>query len=233
MKVDLFIKTYPADHAWLIYCLRSIQRFTSGFRNIIVVSSQGHPAPIGSCEVGFEVQEHGDGYMNQQVVKLHADAYSDADFFVYQDSDTVFTRPITPEDLIANGKPRWLYTPYSSIESGDGQTWKEPTSRVMVQPVEYEFMRRHCFCIPRWALDGFRQWMWKVHGMSLERYIQNQPLREFSEFNSIGAWLWFHHHDKVEWQNTDENLGQSYVLQKFSHGGLSDSIRAELEAALA
>ncbi len=171
--------------------------------------------------------------MHQQVLKLHADAYSDADYFIFQDSDTIFTRPVSPDDLIVNGKVKWLYTPYSSIDSGDGQTWKAPTSKVMCMPVEFEFMRRHCFVIPRWALEGFRHWMWKVHGMSLENYIHSQSMREFSEFNAIGAWLWFFHHDKVEWQNTDEELGEPYVHQGFSWGGLTDAIRADLERALA
>lgn len=233
MTTDLLIRSWVNDFEWLTYSLRSIQRFATGFRNVIVVTPNGQIPPTGSVETVFHVHEHGEGYMAQQVTKLHADAYSDADYFAYLDSDVIFTRPVTPDDLIENGKVRWLYTPYASIDSGDGQTWKEPTAKVMMQPVPHEFMRRHPLVAPRWALEGFRHWMWKVHGMSLEHYILTQPGRSFSEWNALGAWLWFYHRDKVEWQNTDEDLGTTYVHQSFSWGGLNDTIRADLERALA
>lgn len=233
MTCDIIIKSYSGDFPWLAYCLRSIQRFAAGFRNVIVVTPVGQTPPTGAVETVFSVHEYGDGYMFQQCVKLHADAYSDADYLCHMDSDTIFTRSVSPSDLIVDGKVRWLHTPYASIDSGDGQTWKEPTAKVMMQPVPHEFMRRHPLVTPRWALEGFRHWMWKAHGMSLERYIMAQPGRSFSEWNALGAWLWFYHRDKVHWQNTDEDLGTSFVHQSFSWGGLSDAIRADLERALA
>lgn len=190
--------------------------------------------PTGTSEVVFFVQEQGEGYLFQQNIKLHADCFTDAEFICYMDCDTIFTRPATPQDLIVdNRKVRWLYTPYSSIDSGDGQTWKEPTEKLMGHPVENEMMRRHPFCAPRWALQAFREWMWKIHGMSLERYVMSRPNREFSEFNALGAYLWYYHKDKVHWQNTDEEMGVTYVWQGYSWGGLSEHIKADLERALA
>lgn len=235
MTTEIFIKSYPADYEWLQFCLRSIQRFATGFRRVVVVVPDGAPCPpTGTSEKVLRVHEQGEGYLQQQNIKLHADCLSDAEFFLYLDSDVILTRPICPEDMIVQARrPRWLYTPYTSIDNGDGQTWKEPTAKLMMRPVPNEFMRRHPFCIPRWALIGFREWMWKAHGMSLERYIMSQPNREFSEFNAIGAWLWFHHNDKIEWQNTDEDIGTVYCYQHFSYGGLNDDTRRNMELALA
>ncbi len=234
MVTDIVIRSWVNDFAWLVFCLKSIQRFATGFRRIIVIVPHGHTPPTGACEFVFYVTEQGEGYMEQQSTKLHADAFSDADFFLFMDSDTIFTRPICPEDMIVGDKVRWLYTPYASINSGDGQTWKEPTGKVMCRPVEFEFMRRHPLVAPRWALEGLRHWMLKVHGMSLERYIMAQQAgRAFSEWNCLGAWLWFYHHDRVIWQNTDEELGESFVLQSFSWNGLNDKIRYTLDKALA
>lgn len=233
MTTDIIIKTYPGDFEWLTYCLRSIPRFATGFRKTIVMVPFGDIPPTGHLETTVNLREHGEPYLFQQNSKLHADAFTDADFLLFLDSDVILTRPVCPEDLTVDGKVRWLYTPYSSIDSGDGQTWKEPTAKVMMQPVPNEFMRRHPLVVPRWALEGFRHWMWKVHGMSLEHYILTQPGRYFSEWNALGAWLWFYHRDKVAWQNTDEDLGTTYVHQSFSWGGLNDTIRADLERALA
>ena len=38
---DIFIKTYPGDFIWLKYCIRSIEKFVTGFRNIIIVTDSG------------------------------------------------------------------------------------------------------------------------------------------------------------------------------------------------
>lgn len=234
MTTDLFIKTFPGDFEWLQYCLRSIQRFATGFRRVVVITSNGSAPPTGTNEIVYYVHEPENGYLYQQVVKLHADQFTDAEFVVLIDSDTIFTRPVCPEDFITdNRRPRWLFTPYASIDSGDGQTWKEPTAKIMMRPVAHEFMRRHPFCIPAWALREFRAWMWRIHGMSIESFIMGQMDREFSEFNAIGAWLWFYRHDQVEWVNTDEEMGTVHVHQHYSWGGLNDDIRKNLEAALA
>lgn len=233
MNCDIVIRSWVNDFEWLKYSLRSIQRFATGFRNVIVVTPNGQIPPTGAVETVFHVHERGDGYLEQQVTKLHADAFSDADYLAYLDSDTIWTRPVCPDDLIVNGKVRWLYTPYVSIGRGNGQTWKEPTDKVMKRPVENEFMRRHGMVIPRWALEGFRNWMWRSHGMSLENYILTQPNRSFSEFNAIGAYMWFHHFDRVLWQNTDDDLGTPFVWQGYSWGGCTDEIRSKLELAIA
>lgn len=234
MTTDLVIKSYQNDFEWLKYALRSIQRFATGFRKVIVIVPRDQNPPTGVSEQVFYVHEYGSGYLFQQVMKLHADGFSDAEFLVHLDSDTIFTRPISPDLIIAdNRRPLWLYTPYASLGNDESQLWKGVTEKALMRPVENEFMRRHAFCTPRWALEGFRKWFWEMHGMSLERYVMTQPAHEFSEFNCLGAWLWFYHREKIEWINTDENMGTTFVHQHYSYGGLNDDIRANIERALA
>lgn len=234
MTTDLWIRSYDGDAEWLKYCLRSIQRFATGFRRTVVVVPHGHNPPTGTSEIVFKVAEIGEQYIQQQSDKMHADHFTDAEFLTYMDSDCILTRPMCPDDLIVNQrKVRWLYTPYASINSGDGQTWKKVTEKFLGHPVELEMMRRHPFTVPVWALREMRAWCHKIHGVTLERYMTTQPYRECSEFNFLGAYLWFYHHDKVEWQNTDENMGTTFVHQHWSVGGLNDDIRKNLERALA
>lgn len=234
MTVDLWIRSYDGDAEWLKYCLRSIQRFATGFRRTVVVVPHGHNPPTGTNEIVFKVAEIGEQYIQQQSDKMHADHFTDAEFVTYLDSDCILTRPMCPYDLIVSQrKVRWLYTPYSSINSGDGQTWKKVTEKFIGHPVDNEMMRRHPFTVPVWALREMRSWCHKIHGVTLERYMITQPYRECSEFNFLGAWLWFYHRGKVEWQNTDENMGIPFAHQSYSWGGLNDDIRKNLEAALA
>lgn len=233
MTCDIVIRSYEGDFDWLTYSLRSIARFATGFRRVVVIVPDGQVPPTGTNETVFHVKERMEGYMHQQLSKLHADAFSDADYLLFQDSDTIFTRPITPRDVITQGgKVHWLYTPRASMGSG-ADTWRKETEKAMLQPVEHEFMRRHPFCVPRWALEGLRAWFWRAHGQSLESYIAEQQDRQFSEWNVLGAWLWLHHHSRANWINTDVELGVPFVIQHYSWGGLKDDTRKLMEAALA
>lgn len=234
MTVDLFVRSYDGDAEWLKYCLRSIQRFATGFRRTVVVVPHGHNPPTGTSELVFKVAEIGEQYCQQQSDKMHADHFTDAEFITMTDSDTIFTRPVSPQDLIENcRKPIWMHTPYSSINSGDGQTWKKVTEKLIGHSVDMEFMRRHPFTVPSWALREFRAWVHKTHGVTVERYFMTQPYRECSEFNFLASYLWYYHHDKITWKNTDEEMGTTFVHQSYSWGGLNEHIRTDLERALA
>lgn len=233
MTCDIFIRSHSADFEWLKYCLRSIQRFATGFRRTVVVVPTGQIPPTGTAETVFYVERYGDDYLLQQSTKLHADAYADAEFILFTDSDTIFTRPISPPDMIEDlRRPKWLYTAYCSLGNDESQLWKNVTAKAVREPVEHEFMRRHPFIVRRTMLVEFRQWMLREHGMTLERYIMSQPAHEFSEWNALGAWLWLHRRNEVEWINTADDSTPTFVHQHYSWGGLSEAIQANMEAAL-
>lgn len=232
MTCDIFIRSYDGDNEWLKYCLRSIQRFARGFRKVVVVVPHGHNPPVGTAETVFHVAEIGDQYMQQQSDKLHADHFTDAEFILYQDSDTIFTQPVTPATFIVeNRRPVWLYTPYADLGNDESQLWKEVTAKVVRRPVEKEFMRRHPFCVSRTMLREFRAWVHRAHGTSVERYVMSQPEHNFSEFNALGAWLWFFMQTELEWKRPEDF--PTYVHQSYSYGGINPDLRNHLEAALA
>lgn len=229
MKTSIFIKTYHKDAPWLIYCLRSIARFARGFESVVVVSDAGEPKPpIGTMEQHFTVEVRGSGYLWQQAIKLNADAFCSSDLILYTDADTIFTRPICPEDLIEDGKPVWLYTPYSEVHD-DARVRQPMISTFVGQSVEYEFMRRHPFIVTREMLVEIRRFCWRQHGISIDEYALRHP--DFSEFNAMGAWAWVHAHDSLAWRKPEEI--PTFVHQSWSHSGLTDAIRADLERAVA
>ena len=45
---DIFIKTYPGDFIWLEYCIRSIEKFVTGFRDIVIITDSGTELKIDS-----------------------------------------------------------------------------------------------------------------------------------------------------------------------------------------
>lgn len=241
MIVDCLIKSYPPDYPWLQYCLRSIQKFATGFRTIQLVVPDTRKWWDGSYTINnlhvTETEEYGnDGYLSQQVFKLYADTISDADFILHIDSDTVFTMPVTPETYFTNGKIDWMMTPYSMIDT----PWKPITEKFMRMPqpfsVSFEFMRRAPQMIPRWLYPAIREFCQQKHGCTLAQYIMKQPYRAFSEYNALGAFAYYYHNEQFNWINTAEVPENKWppltVLQKYSHGGLTPEIVAEFEAIL-
>lgn len=236
---DIFIKTYPPDYPWLEYCLRSIGKFARDFRGIQIVKPNGESLSIPpATETKYMhrivvADDYGpDGYLSQQVFKLYADEYTDADFILFTDSDTIFTRPVTPETYFTDGRIDWMMTPWANTET----PWQPITEKFLGRPVEFEFMRRMPFMVPRWLLESMRAFCVGQHGMTFDKYVMSQPHRSFSEFNALGAFAYYFHRDRFNWINTEEVPADQWppltVLQKFSHGGLDESIKAEFELIL-
>lgn len=233
MSAAIFIRSHSSDFCWLSYCLKSIHKYARDFSEIVVALPDGHNLPLTAERVVF-VPDLQPGYMGQQVSKLYADHYTDAENIVMMDSDSVFNQPVTPDLWFRDGKPIWMMTPMNKVSPDAVAAWAPVLEKFFGIAPSYEFMRRIGQCIPRWALAAFREYCRAQHGCSLEDYIMRQPGKEFSEFNCIGAYLHGNHHDRIHWHNTEtDGVPPSVVSQFFSHGGITPEIRAILEQATA
>lgn len=247
MTCSIFIKSYAADVRWLAYCLRSVQKFCTGFREIILVFPEHEKEALRELnltaeKVCFCKEPPGEGYLAQQVVKLKADHYTDSDFITYLDSDCMVIHPMSPEDLIVGyvvgyARPVILYTPYTSLVKQDGTPdtpWQEITSKALGMRVRYEFMRRHPMTAPRQLLQSFRLYIKKTHGVTVETYVMSQPNREFSEFNALWAYAYYREPEVCHFVNTETGaLPPLFVRQWWSWSGLTDAERQEMEKILA
>lgn len=202
---DIFIKTCEHDKEWLEWNQRSIRRFVSGVNSVVIKDSE----------------KGDDGYLWQQVVKMYADTYCKADYILFIDSDTIFTRNVTPGTYLLEGKPIWMITPIDQAHPNEAHAWRGVMRKFMGKDSEFEFMRRFPFLVPRWALEAFRGFCVQQHGVELEAYIMAQPYREFSEFNCLGFYLWEFHRDKFHWINTGEVPEKDWPIltvdQEWSH----------------
>lgn len=226
-SVDIFIKTRSHDYHWLDWCEKSIERFSKGFIKLHVVDDfRADSAPRRSPSERYSfhyVQPKEPGYLWQQVCKLYADQKTDADFILFMDSDCVFTRNVTPEDFIKDGKPIWQYTPLDQARP-DQHVWAPVMEKFLGKKPEHEFMRRHPFIVPRWAFEELRTFCKYRHGKSLEDYIMGEAdvsnglALNFSEWNCLGFFLWEHHRERIHWV-TDSETGPACVYQGFTHGG--------------
>lgn len=204
---DIFIKTFSGDRDYHAYCLASIEKFCTGFRNTVVVDT-----------------EHPRGYLMQQSEKLHADLHTDADFILYTDSDTLFNQPVTPETFMVDGKPIWFYTPWTP-ELLAAVPWFPVMEKFLGWKPIGEFMRRQPFMVPRHVLPDLRDYCWQKHGRTMEQYIMDGTA--FSEYNCLGAYCWEFFRDDFHWINTDtDEMPPEVVRQFWSHDHILKNLPA-------
>lgn len=251
MTCDLFIKTYPKDYSWLEWCLRSVGRFAVGFpelkllypvgnephekRLVFALDGNSQTTGQGTAIEYVPVEEYKtSGYLSQMIFKLYADEFTDAENIVFIDSDTIFTRPVSPEMFFTGGKLNWMISPYSTVET----PWQDGTEKFLAAPVEFETMRRFPVTVPRWLLAEVRHFCFHTHGIGLSEYVmaQEPPNPAFSEFNILGAYAYAFHRERFNWIDTSTVPKNEWpplvVLQKYSHSGLTPEIEAEFETIL-
>lgn len=243
--VDIFIKSCAKDVDWLKYSLRSIQKFCTGFRDVVLLfpeEEKGMLTPLNlTTEKVHYTHEQGDRYLWQQVEKLNAWKYSDAYYFTYVDSDVVFTKPVSPEDLFdeESERPIVLYTPYSSLVDKNGAAstpWQAVTEAALNQPVEYEFMRRHPMTASRVLLQLFDAFMNYTHKRGVADYIMAQKHRQFSEFNALFGFGFYNGgvaYLESHYVNTEPApIPPPCARQFWSWSGLTEDERRQIEEIL-
>ncbi len=241
MTTSIFIKSWPPDFGFLAYCLKSIHKFATGFSEIVVLIPDNSDLPL-TKEKLIKVPEppseghhmHGKGYVLQQCYKVSADKYTSSDFVCMMDSDCVFTKPVTPDDLFVDGKPLWLMTPFADILPTDKNlpAHFEAIKEFSGIPPEFEMMRRHSQVIPRWAFGCFRDYAQQLHGMSFEQWAMAQKFRGVTEFNHIGQFLHLNFPNFIHFHDTRFGIPPSFVEQYWSWNGITPEIRTYMEALL-
>ena len=246
MSVDIFIKTYHTDFQWLVYCLKSIKKFATGFRKIVIVSdNDGHVIPIDylfdTCEVHYtslpekepEVVEHGIGYLWQQAVKLNWVDYTDADAVLIMDSDEMLTVPITPESFKTNGKFSWYFREWK--DAGTGICWKPPTDFILKLDTNYEAMAITGFILQRETTFALHKFLCNLHETETiwDIFVKNNT-KTASEFNIFGSFI--HHFDRNEYNKITnynrENCINFSIKKAWSWGGISDEEKEKMESIL-
>ena len=240
MTCDIVIKSYPKDYHWLDYCLRSIQKFATGFNDVIVMLPREAPLPLTKEKVVLlDVPEN---YLSQQVAKLNADHHTKADYILHFDSDMIFTRPVTPDFFFTNGKPAWAITEWGDMPGKvEMLAWYHVMAKLFLQTPPYEFMRKCAILAPRWLYAELRAFIQDTHGITMESYVMNQPGNEFSEYNALGFLAWLKFRDKFHWHDTEKEGCEWPFRQYWSHSGMkhegrsgpTSSERLEIERILA
>lgn len=239
MTTDIFIRSYKGDAEWFTYSIQTIQKYVSGYRKIILCV----PAPDGpifddiirpykNIELVFSAA-YSDDYLGQQISKLSAHKYSDADCYLYLDSDCIINRKIAVNDFIVEGRPILWKTAYSTFHQEGASSWQAITARAIGKTPEFEYMRRFPFVYLRKTLIDFADYIKQTHGIHIDRYVQKQPYRAFSEFNALGFYADLYNNRLYDVRDTNAGpMPESFIMQFWSWGGITPEIKAKIDDAI-
>ncbi len=207
--VDVFIRSYHRDRAWLDLALRAIAHYLHGHRRVVVVMPRGSRERIGDLAVhaGPDVTflfcaDVADDYLGQQLTKLHADCWTDADVILHVDSDQLFLSPCDVRERLFDGtrlradhaldqlRPRsdgWLrcapdfFGPDFAPARGLDLTGPPPLA------------------MPRHVYKGLREYCPRRHGMTLADYAARLGADRFCEFSLLRAYALLFAPDALTW----------------------------------
>lgn len=224
MQVDIFIRTYHKDLEFLALALRSIHAKVTGFRRIIIAipKGQGHLLKHLTAETVIEVDDLPNGYIGQQLTKMEAWRYTDADFVLFWDSDVIASEPHDVSEYFEDGKPILWCTPWDKV--GDAICWKDCTTKALGWEPDMEYMRRMPILHRTDALRWCDMHHIARHRMTLRGYLGS--LDRFSEFNAIGGYVAKMRRMDYAIRNTEETPPPpSKIKQFWSWGGVTDEAR--------
>lgn len=237
---DIFIKTYPGDFIWLEYCIKSIEKFVTGFRKIVIVTDSGTELKIDSklpIDIIYENlpnETHpctiGIGYVWMQCVKLNWYKYTDANYVLQIDSDMMFTDKIDISYYRDDNKIKWFYRDWSEVGIGQGlgcgSVHRNPVNFFIKRESTRDHMPAPTWILSRKTTELFHKWVEKewgsiwdyfnIHSRSL--WINNSS--GTSEYNMYGNFIEFFYNDEYKFVHVNEY--KVPIRQSWSWGGLKE-----------
>lgn len=204
-SIDIVIRSYYRDQAWLTLALRALERFVIGHRKVVVVLPRRSLERLDrllqradSRLVFRSCEDFTDDYLGQQVTKLHADLYTDADVILHLDSDQIFVAQCDlSERLFDGGKLRMNVQRSTDRAPSDG--WRYCPSIFFGEPIAWDLTAPPPLAVPRRLYASLREHCMRRHGKSLmdyamdtsaDRFCEMALLRGFALLYETSAFAW-------------------------------------------
>lgn len=237
MIVDILVRSHFRDFGWLRLCLASIDHFVEGYRHVILVvpgsSLDRLPSDIAPPSLPLRLltcAEFADDYVGQQLTKLRADDYSDADYLAHVDSDCAFLEETSMRRFFDDARPIHVYRADTGRRLLDG--WRESIQECLGHRTSSEFMVAMPAIYPRWIYDDLRATCQARLAMTIEACAATKRGDQISEFNLLGSHAWHSHHEAFEWVEVN-SLESSWPCRQFwGRRGMTEEVRHALPEAL-
>lgn len=209
MAIDIFFRTYKRDFELIKYSIYSIFKYVTSFRNVIItvrtkeyydfLNTIKHESfyldNVDKIKI-FPVYNFQDNidYFGQQVSKLNADMFTDAEYILFVDSDCIFYDNFDIKSMFdTDNKIILLIETFENLPDGYS-VWKK-CLELCEFTTEYEFMRRLPLLYPSNLLKNLKNYIVQKYNTSFENaclQIYNLSEKYFSEFNLLGAYGYLH-----------------------------------------
>jgi hypothetical protein len=232
MSCSLLLRTWWKDLPWAQWCLASVERFASGFDEVVVVLPRASEPWLRRVDLpGSRVRvelcdDVADDYLGQQVTKLYADELIDSEWVCHLDADCVFVEPVSPEALMPGGRPVVVTRPVELM--GRHWPWGASSEEFLGWPVELDCMQRPPFVFPRWLYPELRGHCRDRHGVDVDEYVLGRPPRGFSEFTVLGNFARRFHREAFDWVDAEDAAAPHWCRWYWSWEGLTAQTLAEL-----
>jgi hypothetical protein len=204
-SIAILIRSYHRDAAWLSLAVTSVQRFVVGCRELIVVLPHASVDRLDWLRFPAlrqvtirECDDYPDDYIGQQITKLHADRFTDADVILHVDSDQVFVNPCDLRArLFDRGTLRMAFDGSGARPPTDG--WRRCASVFMREDVPLDVTVPAPVAMPRALYADVRAFCEEAHGCSIAQYASTLRADRFSEFAVLRAYALMREREAFAW----------------------------------
>jgi hypothetical protein len=199
---------------------------------VVISPRTGSPA-VKRCLPGGVRHEtwadHRNDYLGQQITKLHADAFADADFICHVDSEVIMCRSMTPSALMEEGRPRVVYRRVE--EMGRHVPGRAEAAEFLGQRVDYDFMQVPPFTYPVGCTRRFGPTASPPprRREALHRQFVVAALLRVQRARRLCI---LRHRKGFVWSGL-ESVGPRRCRWFWSRGGINAALRRELDALIA
>ena len=257
---EILIVTYWKDFPWLVYCLKSIQRYCRGFTGVTVMVPDRDirllfqdvmpecTGPVKITPIAYPEVE-GKGMVQHMAIMASADRYVESyvHFVLHCDADCIFKMPTTPEHYFWNDKPYQIVRTWDSLTTEDPRVpgskvvsdclqWRQPTATQLGFDSPWYTMCMNTAVFPIGFYRRYREHIENVHRQAFETVIlagRNEFPQTSMDWTAMGAYAERHMHDQFHWFDVEKPPYPADRKQAFwSHGGINPEVRKEIEALL-
>jgi hypothetical protein len=235
VEFAVFIKSYRGDIQWLQYTIPSVAKHLKLPHRLVISVPETDYKAFKHFFPDTHVLVHDDypityhplfdmkskGYVEQMVVKLWADNFTNSDYIMFVDSDTplcedLYLEEIFNQGMIMNAYRNWSGDPHEHI-------WRPRVEFMLRINNSYDTMAGQSYVYKSETMKRMRDHLKSIHG-NLFNFFSTFA-NNISEFEFMGNFALRHEKGYLWSQNL---MRRSKFHQKWSWGGFNDQILEDL-----
>jgi hypothetical protein len=256
--ITIMYKTFGPDLPFLKYSLLSVKKFVKNYKEIIIYCHDDACADLYVLlkEINLDitiipVEYDFHGYIKQMVVKCECYKHVNTKYIVIFDSDNIVKDYLDLNSLVGdNGKITWVYSnKLDSPTNIEWVVWKKAYEEMTKTKQDIHFMTNSFpFIFTRDSLEKAEHLFKAIHNKGYSDFCKDRLNRRkisktdsikkafpmlaevFEEFEWLGFYCKKYSNDYIFINNKEGiNPAKDKIIQYWSHGGLTDDIRREID----